>query len=386
MATEIDDETAVATGPRPPRRRALASLAAGDPGLALLPLRLFLGVTFLYGGIQKLADPGFLHPGSSTYIGSQLHGFANHTPGGFILSTLAEPQPKLAGVGIALVEILVGLLVAGGLLTRAAAVVGLAVNLLLFLTASWHTHPYFLGSDIVFVFAWLPFALVGAAGQPALDHRVQGLARKRAQRLYVARGPRSRVPDRVRTRREVLGQGLGLAAASTGVIALLSALVKGPYRGSGPPLANLSGPGPAAPPASAPAPGASPPAGAGGAPATEGPVASAPRAVGSALPPGAVRLGSSSQLARGQAAAYADPGDGSPDLAIRHADGKVTALSAVCTHAGCQCDYQGGQVVCPCHGSLFDATTGAVITGPASQPLPVRRIVERNGTLYAVKV
>ena len=41
---------------------------------------------------------------------------------------------------------------------------------MLFLTASWHTVPYFLGSDIVFVFAWLPFVLAGAAGQPALDH------------------------------------------------------------------------------------------------------------------------------------------------------------------------------------------------------------------------
>jgi thiosulfate dehydrogenase [quinone] large subunit len=31
--------------------------------LALFPLRVFLGVTFVYAGIQKLSDPGFLHPG-----------------------------------------------------------------------------------------------------------------------------------------------------------------------------------------------------------------------------------------------------------------------------------------------------------------------------------
>ena len=33
--------------------------------------------TFVYAGIQKLSDPGFLHPGAPTYIGTQLHGFAN---------------------------------------------------------------------------------------------------------------------------------------------------------------------------------------------------------------------------------------------------------------------------------------------------------------------
>src|SRR5712691_524005 len=140
------------------------------PGMALLPLRVFLGATFVYGGIQKLSDPGFLHPGAPTYIGTQLHGFADGTPGGFILRTFALPHPQLAGIGVAIVEIVVGLLTLAGLLTRAAAAAGLGLNFLLFLTASWKTSPYFLGSDIVFVFAWLPFVLAGAEGQPALDH------------------------------------------------------------------------------------------------------------------------------------------------------------------------------------------------------------------------
>src|SRR5947209_11465813 len=160
----------------PPLRR--QATRSGDPSgrvtpaLALLPLRLFLGVTFVYAGIQKLSDPGFLHPGAPTYIGTQLHSFANGTPGGFLLRTFAIPHPKLAGVGVALVEIAIGLLVLAGLATRAAAAAGLALNLILFLTNSWKTSPYFLGSDIVFVFAWLPFVLAGADGQPALDNAI----------------------------------------------------------------------------------------------------------------------------------------------------------------------------------------------------------------------
>jgi hypothetical protein len=41
--------------------------------------------------------------------------------------------------------------VLAGLATRAAAATGLALNLVLFLTASWKTSPYFLGSDTAVV-------------------------------------------------------------------------------------------------------------------------------------------------------------------------------------------------------------------------------------------
>src|SRR6185436_10860946 len=189
------DLRGLSSGPYPPVKRSAdgvkmsspLTLSSGAlrvrPAMALLPLRIFLGITFVYAGIQKFSDPGFLHQGAPTYIGTQLHGFANGTPGGFLLNTFAIPHAELAGVGVALLEILVGLLVLVGLFTRAAAAVGLGLNLVLFLTASWKTSPYFLGPDIVFVFAWLPFVLAGADGQPALSHDIdsrlgQGLSRR----------------------------------------------------------------------------------------------------------------------------------------------------------------------------------------------------------------
>src|SRR3954462_6495964 len=94
---------------------------AVTPAQALLPLRAFLGGTFVYAGVQKLSDPGFLHRGAATYIGTQLHGFAQGTPGGFLLRTLALPHAELAGIGVAITEIAVGLLVLVGLATRVAA-------------------------------------------------------------------------------------------------------------------------------------------------------------------------------------------------------------------------------------------------------------------------
>src|SRR3954471_15281395 len=103
--------------------------SAVKPGLALLPLRIFLGVTFVYAGVQKLSDPGFLHSGAPTFICTQLPGFAAHTPGGWLLHTSAIPPAQLAGVGTALFEITIGLLTLTGLLTRVAAACGMALSL-----------------------------------------------------------------------------------------------------------------------------------------------------------------------------------------------------------------------------------------------------------------
>jgi thiosulfate dehydrogenase (quinone) large subunit len=343
------------------------------PGTALLPLRLFLGVTFVYAGIQKLSDPGFLHAGAPTYIGTQLEGFARGTPGGFLLRTFAIPHPELAGVAVAILEIGIGLLAATGLMTRWAAAAGLALNLTFFLTASWHTSPYFLGSDIVFVFAWLPFVLSGARGQPALDnmlaHPSQALARR--TRLHP---PEPGVAyagtedETSMTRRalvaEIAAMGLGIAG--------IAALLKGPYTGSTATARQLAAGGRSTG-------GAGSASGGGGAPSASGVSAS-----NGGLPSGAVKLGPGSRLPKGQAATYADPGEGSPDILIRAEDGSLHAFSAVCTHAGCTVGYAGGRIVCPCHGGEYSAETGEVLAGPPPAPLPPKQVLEKGGQIYAV--
>lgn len=50
--------------------------------------------------------------------------------------------------------------------------------------------------------------------------------------------------------------------------------------------------------------------------------------------------------------------------------GKFVAFSAACTHQGCTVKIQKKKLVCPCHGSTFKATTGAVLNGPATDDLP----------------
>lgn len=134
--------------------------AHGLPGMAILPLRLFLGLTFLYAGLQKLTDPGFFSPGAGTYIGNQILSYSRGSP----IQLLLHPAMQFAGLVGALtigMEMGIGLLVLLGLFTRPAALVGLFLNLVFFLSASWHTYPYFMGSDIVFVMCWLTLALTG---------------------------------------------------------------------------------------------------------------------------------------------------------------------------------------------------------------------------------
>jgi Rieske Fe-S protein len=58
----------------------------------------------------------------------------------------------------------------------------------------------------------------------------------------------------------------------------------------------------------------------------------------------------------------------------------VHGFSAVCTHLGCLVrDVVGGEIRCPCHGSRYDATTGAVVQGPATRPLPAVAVAVEDG-------
>ena len=68
----------------------------------------------------------------------------------------------------------------------------------------------------------------------------------------------------------------------------------------------------------------------------------------------------------------------------RDAAGALHAFSAVCTHQGCiVSSVRRGTIDCPCHGSRFDASTGAVVAGPAPAPLPAVSVEVTGGVVYA---
>lgn len=82
---------------------------------------------------------------------------------------------------------------------------------------------------------------------------------------------------------------------------------------------------------------------------------------------GADALAKVSDVPEGGALSVKDA-DGNELLLTQASPGTIVALSAICTHQGCTVKGDGGELVCPCHGSVYDLS-GANVSGPAPKPL-----------------
>ena len=320
--------------------------------LALLPLRLFLGVTFVYAGVDKLIDPAFLRAVGPGSIGEQLAAFAKVSPIATLVEVFAQPFPVEIGFLIAVAEIAVGLGALTGLLFRPAAIGGFGLSILFWLTASWATTPYYYGPDLPYALGWLTLALAGTGGRFTMETWFVRLVDGSAADQPVSLG-----------RRVVLEAGVvGLAAVAVAALAgTVGASAFGRSRtavsgsSTGTATAASAGRNPSATAASAASD--TPAAGAGATTATGG--------------AGQV-IAKVSQLASGRAVTFDDPGTGDPGVLVKLADGTFVAFDAVCTHAGCTVEYDRGSgfLLCPCHGDAFDPRNDAqVVNGPARRPL-----------------
>ena len=82
---------------------------------------------------------------------------------------------------------------------------------------------------------------------------------------------------------------------------------------------------------------------------------------------------------------FTNPADNKASLLIRLPGGQFVAFESACTHQGVTVKYDAAtqKLVCPLHGSVFDpANNGAVLKGPAAQPLPAVAIhVQADGSI-----
>lgn len=336
-------------------------------GRALIPLRAFLGFTFCFAALQKLANPGFFEASNPGSIQAQLAGAARRSPIHPLISPLTHVAVPL-GLLIAFAELAIGLGTLLGLWQRLAAAGGVALSLMLWLTVSFHSSPYYTGADIVFAFAWTPLLLAGAGPLLSADAAIAARARAgQGSRPGSRPGPR-RVSEQEAGRREVVLKGTvtavvaaaGLALA--GVAAGVGRLAGGTKNNSG--ATSLASSAPAATPSSSSSGGSG----------------------GSGSHPAGTAIGPAKDVPVGGAASFTDPRTGDPSIVIQAKADKFVAFDAVCPHAGCTVGYDqsASVIVCPCHGSQFNAATGAVETGPAASGLaPITIAKGSDGQLYA---
>ena len=174
-------------------------------------------------------------------------------------------------------------------------------------------------------------------------------------------------PDPRLTRRGVL-LGVGLAGLGGALAGCSTAAV--PYDANEvgvPPNGPAQGALPSSGPSSRPSPGRM---SSSAAPARDGQPARK-----KAKPKGTV-LGADSDIPVGGGAIYT----AAKVVVTQPASGQCQAFSEVCTHVGCLVNkVTSGTIDCPCHGSQFKVTNGAVVTGPAAAPLAAKQIKVVDG-------
>jgi cytochrome b6-f complex iron-sulfur subunit len=71
-----------------------------------------------------------------------------------------------------------------------------------------------------------------------------------------------------------------------------------------------------------------------------------------------------------------------PSYAFSRLGGMLSAVSVICTHAGCKVVAEKTELVCNCHMSVFSPVDGAAQSGPARLPLTRYVVTERDGKIY----
>jgi thiosulfate dehydrogenase [quinone] large subunit len=364
----------------------------------LLPLRLFLGITFMYAGLQKLTDPQFFNPAAHGYVGKQIAAFATGSPLHAILLQVAAPHATLFGLLVAYGELAIGIGTILALLFRLAAFFGLMLSLVFFLSATWHVYPYFYGSDIVFVFSWLTLLLAGPiyTGLPSLDalfvqRYLSPRQRKQlapltsfflgvgavAQQVNPAgdypklpqgqykQAPGNERPTQQQSRYAMAQQAkhsrrnflLGALTGGAGILGLTwlwNTLHIFPQSAQSNTIPSTNG----------------------------GTTATTPANPGT--PTSSVsQIAQVSAVQNNSAVTFTLASNGDPGILVRLNNGKFVAYDAACTHAGCPVDFDPGSqmLVCPCHGATFDPAKSAdVVQGPANTPLTSLPIHIDNAT------
>jgi uncharacterized membrane protein YphA (DoxX/SURF4 family) len=186
-------------------------------GVVLLPLRVILGFLSVYAGMGKLCDPAYFDGGDH---GSMVKWLTSLRPWALAepLRDFALSHPVGAGLSVAFLQVVVGVLTVLGLWQRVAAAFGVLLSAALLVTVSWRTAAYDT-PDIILLAAWSPLVIAGAPVY-SLDGRLAGEA-------WRTLGPRSEIWD---LRGRVLRRGTVIASVVVGLTLLVGSMLGGAVR------------------------------------------------------------------------------------------------------------------------------------------------------------
>lgn len=407
---------------------------------AMIPLRMFLGISFIAAGLDKLTDPQFFNSSAPGYIGQQLTGFAQSSPIGSFLTNVAVPNATIFGWMVLLGELAIGLGTLVGLFSRTAAFFGAVLSLTLWISSSFSVVPFFLGPDLPYAIGWITLMLAGAhpvysldsyikapAATPAKPTAASAKAGKQAQPVAAAVTPDPAANAQMARRRFVLiagatlvtGMATGVAWAKTwkeestkaNTFNQLQAGSAGVSSSSSDttttaaPAATAGTDQSATTTAVAATSSASTTqaaqtnttqAAASGASTTQSAAAStttqaAPTATPKPTAAPAVngtKLVALASLPVGAGFKFTTPDTKQPAMVFHEQDGSVKAFSLICTHEGCTVEYyqQYKALACPCHGAVYDITNGQPTQGPARRALTAYKVqVDGSGNVIYVQ-
>ena len=76
---------------------------------------------------------------------------------------------------------------------------------------------------------------------------------------------------------------------------------------------------------------------------------------------------------------------GDVQIALVNLGGEIFATSDICSHEHCELHggyMEGSDIVCPCHGSQFDAKSGEVKNLPATEPIKTYEVQIKEGEVF----
>jgi len=136
-------------------------------GVGWSAMRIWLGVMWIQAGVSKLwgaENPAFMHHNGAGVAGFAAHGVAAYSWWGSFLHTFVVPNSGWIGVLVSVAEFLVGIGLAIGFLTPAAALGGLILNFTYVMSGTASVNAFYMLFAVIILATWRTSGMIGVDG------------------------------------------------------------------------------------------------------------------------------------------------------------------------------------------------------------------------------